>query len=81
MELAKNGYRFRRYFKIPIKKYTQSAWKTVVPELNRAYIQKIWWDLEKTPVVLPNKPFSLNYGKIIPEAANAVSIIKNEKER
>ena len=81
MELAKNGYKFRHYFKIPIKKYAQSAWKTVVPELNRAYIQKIWWDLEKNPVVLPNKPFSLNYGKITPEVANAVSIMKNEKRK
>lgn len=60
MKLAENGYIFRRHLKIPIKKYAKSKWKTVVPEINRAYIQKIWRDLDKTPVVLPNKPFSLD---------------------
>lgn len=27
----------------------------VVPEYNRAHIQKTWWDLSKIPTVLPNK--------------------------
>ena len=81
MELAKYGYLFRNHFKFPIKRYAQSAWKTVVPEINRAYIQKIWYGLNKVPIVLPNKPFSLNYGKITPEVANAVSIMKNEKRK
>lgn len=45
--------------KFPLKKYAQHAWKTIVPEINRAYIQKTWWELKKTPYVLPNKPYSL----------------------
>lgn len=81
MELAENGYIYRRHFKIPIKKYAQSAWKTVVPEINRAYIQKIWWDLEKTPTVLPNKPFSIDYGEISLEIENAISVMKNENKK
>ncbi len=48
-----------RQFDFPIQKYAQNAWKVVVPEENRAYIQKIWWDLKKTPLVLPNKPYSI----------------------
>ena len=44
-----------------LKKYAQAAWKTVVPEINRGYIQKTWWELEKTPYILPNKPYSLEY--------------------
>lgn len=81
MELAENGYCFRHYFKIPIKKYAQSAWKTVVPEINRAYIQKIWYDLGKTPIVLPNKPFNIDYGEIVPEIADAISVMKKENKK
>ncbi len=81
MELAENGYRFRHYFKISIKKYAQSAWKTVVPEINRAYIQKIWYDLEKTPIVLPNKPFNIDCGEIIPEISDAISVMKKENKK
>lgn len=81
MELAEKGYRFRHYSRIPINKYAQAAWKTVVPEINRAYIQKIWYDLEKTPIVLPNKPFSLDYGEITSEVAEAISVMKKEKRK
>lgn len=81
MELAENGYRFRGHFKIPIKKYAQAAWKTVVPEINRAYIQKTWWDLKKTPVVLPNKPFSLDFAELSHETLNAISVMKNETRK
>ena len=81
MELAENGYRFGKHFKIPIKKYAQSAWKTVVPEINRAYIQKTWWDLEKTPAVLPNKPFSLDCGELSQDVMNAISVMKNETRK
>lgn len=44
--------------KFPLYKYSQAAWKNVVPEINRAHIQKIWWNLPETPVVLPNKPYN-----------------------
>lgn len=36
--------------------YARNAKAVVVPEINRAYIQKIWWKLDRLPVVLPNKP-------------------------
>jgi glycosyltransferase involved in cell wall biosynthesis len=32
------------------------ARRVVVPEVNRAFIQKAWWNLPETPAVLPNKP-------------------------
>lgn len=46
---------------IPLKsrrtiEYAQKAFRVVVPEYNRAHIQKTWWNLPTTPVVLPNKP-------------------------
>lgn len=46
---------------IPLKsnrtiEYARNAFRVIVPEYNRAHIQKTWWNLEKTPIVLPNKP-------------------------
>ncbi len=38
-----------------IKKYAKKAYKVVVPEYNRAQIINAWWELEKMPIVLPNK--------------------------
>ena len=81
MELAMHGYYIKNYFRIPIKKYAQSAWKTVVPEINRAYIQKIWWNLKKTPIVFPNKPFSLDYGELSEYESNAISVMTNESRK
>lgn len=81
MELSQYAHRFHNLITLPVKEYAQNAWKVIVPEINRAYIQKIWWDLEKTPVVLPNKPFSLDYGDITPGVAGAISIMKNETRK
>lgn len=50
-------FRFLYGWKFPIERYAAAAWRVVVPEQNRAYIQKTWWGLLKTPVVLPNKPY------------------------
>lgn len=59
MELVDKGYSFRNLIEFPINEYAKKAWKVVVPELNRAYIEKTIWALEKKPVVLPNKPYNL----------------------
>lgn len=50
-------FRFLYGWKFPIERYAAAAWRVVVPEQNRAYIQKTWWGLLKTPIVLPNKPY------------------------
>lgn len=36
------------------------AWKVVVPERNRAHIQRVLWDLKIVPTVIPNKPLNLD---------------------
>ena len=64
MQLMELEYRMPLFGKTkllsyPINKYAQRAWKVVVPEINRAYIQKAWWDLERLPEVLPNNPYEL----------------------
>lgn len=81
MELAEKGYYFKSYFEIPIQKYAIAAKKTVVPEINRAYIQKVWWNLEKTPYVLPNKPYTIDYGDVTPELEKAISMMKSETRK
>ena len=81
MELAQYGYIYHKSFRFPIDKYARQSWKTVVPEINRAYIQKVWWDLEKTPYVLPNKPFDINSGPLTMAADEAVQKMKQEKRR
>lgn len=81
MELCQYAHRFYNHFKLPVKEYAQNAWKVVVPEINRAYIQKVWWELVKTPVVLPNKPYILEYGEISGELDKKISIIKEEKRK
>lgn len=41
-----------------IKSIAQNAYKVVVPELNRARILQVWFQLKERPIVLPNKPWS-----------------------
>lgn len=43
--------------KMDRKTYTEYALAIVECEYNRAHITKAWWDLEKLPLVLPNKPY------------------------
>ena len=71
---------FQNILKFNIKKYAKHAWKVVVPEINRAYIQKVWWQLEKLPIVLPNKPYSLPCGDMPEELVPYVNAIKNDKK-
>ena len=67
--------------KFPIDKYARNAWKTVVPEINRAYIQQILWKQTKTPYVLPNKSYYLEPGEITPEVNDAINIMRQEKRK
>lgn len=63
-------------FKAHLYKIAQKAYKVVVPDENRAYIQKTWWNLSNKPTVLPNKPYlSDNKFTEIPE-----EIIRKIKE-
>lgn len=81
MELARYGYAFHKLIKFPIDDLARRSWKTVVPEINRAYIQKTWWRLEKTPYVLPNKPYSIDPGVLTPQLRQAMVQMENEKRK
>ncbi len=81
MELSRYGYVFRDLIKFPIDEYARNSWKTVVPEINRAYIQKVWWKLDETPYVLPNKPYSIDPGELTQDINKAIQLMKNEKRK
>lgn len=63
-----------KYPTLNIKKYAQKAYKVVVPEYNRAQIQKTWWELKKLPDVLPNKMSSTE----IPEPKDEIRELLNK---
>ena len=67
--------------RFPIDKYAQKAWKVVVPEENRAYIQKVWFKLKKKPYVLPNKPYSLEIEGISENLKDILDSVKAEKRK
>lgn len=56
----------QKIIKSHLECYARKAFKVVVPEYNRAHIQKALWKLDKLPVVLPNKPSNLNQFDAIP---------------
>ena len=64
-----------------IKKYAQKAAGIVVPEVNRAYILKAWWDLKRTPFVLPNKMDLETIATIPEEVSRIISEIKSEPRK
>lgn len=43
-----------------LKKFAQRAQQVIVPEYNRACIFRVWWDLARTPYVLPNAPYKID---------------------
>lgn len=70
-----------KYWKFPIKSMAQKAWKVVVPQIDRAYIQKTWWELDRVPSVLPNKPYSLDYGEPTDKMLEMHKRVENENRR
>ena len=86
MQLMELIQRFPHFTKIkfldyPLDKYAQKAYKVVVPDLDRAYIQQAWWNLPKLPTVLPNKPYSIETGELSKDTKKALERIKNETRK
>ena len=51
-------------FKLDAHEYASKALAVVEAEYNRAHITKAWWNLDRVPFVLPNKPYkSANISK------------------
>lgn len=74
-------FRGAKLLKFNLKKYGQKAWKVVVPEINRAYIQKVGWKLDRLPYVLPNKPYYFNNENETDDIKHIIKEMKNEKRK
>lgn len=81
LELAESGRMLYGHLKIPVNRIALRSWKVVTVEINRAYIQKTWWELPSTPFVIPNKPFSLDFGTSTPELEKAIERMKTENKK
>lgn len=81
MELTRYGYLTSLQIKYSLAEIAQNAYKVVTPEVNRAYIDKVWWDLDIVPTVLPNKPYDLNPGPILEDIIEPLNKIKSEKRK
>lgn len=88
MELIQYYPRYPRFkilnkWRFPIDKYARAAYKVVVPEQNRAYIQQVWWNLKEVPTVLPNKPYytDVDFKELEPNILEKLDAIKNEKRK
>jgi len=84
MELIQDIPRFpgQTFWGLNIQKYAQKAFKVVVPEYNRAHIQKAWWSLPKLPSILPNKMTQPNFEEIkIPSDIEDVLTKTKEEKR
>jgi glycosyltransferase involved in cell wall biosynthesis len=67
-------------FNCHLGEYGRHARAVVVPEINRAHITKAWWQLDKTPFVLPNKPYDIPQGSPKRDTDELLSKIKNGKK-
>lgn len=74
---------YLKSFKAPLDVYARAAYKVVVPQIDRAYIQKTWWNLPETPVVLPNKPYHIDVLEkdCSSKTLNALNIIRTETRK
>lgn len=78
MELVDRLSYVNGFVEVPLGEIARKSWKVVVPEMNRAFIEKTWWDLKRMPYVLPNKPFDLNSGTITDDIKSKIEIMKGD---
>ncbi len=67
--------------RLHIYNYARRAYKVVVPEQNRAHIQRVWWGLEDLPIVLPNKMSSLPKCETSREINQILEQINNDSRK
>ena len=74
-------YQGDKHIGFNVKSYAQKAWKIVVPERNRAYIQKATWNLRRVPYVLPNKPYYFEPGEVTEDMLPVIKQLEEEKRK
>lgn len=76
---------FELYDKYPrklkqIMPIAQKSDEIIVPEYNRAHILKVWLKLNRTPVVIPNKPYIIQ-NDIEPKTLEIVNNLKSKNKK
>lgn len=81
MELIKDIPYFDEfpYIKANLQRIGKRAKVVVVPEYNRAFIQQAYWNLNETPIVLPNKPLTSYNNKKYMQVNNEKALSVLEK--
>jgi len=64
-----------------LKKYALKAKLITCPDYTRAHILRVWWRLDKTPVIIPNRPLErpILEGNLPVEVDESLAKIKNKK--
>ncbi len=72
------------FYRYMLSKYARKASCVVVPEMCRAAIFRSWYDLDVTPIVLPNKPYSHPFQRNLeiedPKAEEVLAKCKSEEK-
>jgi glycosyltransferase involved in cell wall biosynthesis len=67
------------WFRKTLKSIAQSAHSVIVPEVNRANILRVWFNLKKTPYVIPNKPINHPLKRKLPIEEKYMEIMNHDK--
>ena len=73
--------KLNRVFTVNLEKYARRASHLVVPEINRAYIVKAMWNLDKLPTVLPNKPYKIEVNEPNQEIKDLIDKLTATKKK
>lgn len=71
-------YDNNKFYRENLAKIVNNAKAIICCEYNRANIMRSWYNLEKTPYVIPNKPYQNNFNQI-QENKDIIDKIKNKK--
>lgn len=74
-------YKGATRFRFDLSEYGRNASKVVVAEINRAYIQRVEWNLPNLPFVIPNKPYIYPEALESEDVMDALQKMKAEKRK
>jgi hypothetical protein len=63
------------YYQKHLREYARRARVVVVPEQSRAAIYRSWYDLDRTPAILPNKPLEHPRSRRLPISSAEASAV------
>lgn len=71
------------YQRRAVKRVIHESQSVLIPEYNRSYIAKIWYNLQNRPIVLPNKPYfeptDYNKSDLLERFHDIIDVFKQKK--